>query len=59
MGLLSFPLTLMNSAKRGQRIQSRYEQSYQKTIQNRECSSSHGFRYLKRKFVYRQIDYIF
>ncbi|CAH8548608.1 unnamed protein product [Schistosoma curassoni] len=51
MGLLSFPLTLMNSAKRGQRIQSRYEQSYQKTIQNRECSSSHGFRYLKPKEI--------
>lgn len=51
MGLLSFPLTLMNSAKRGQRIQSRYEQSHQKTIQHKECNSSHGFRYLKPKEI--------
>nr|CAX72997.1 hypothetical protein [Schistosoma japonicum] len=50
-GLLCFPITLMNSAKRGQRIQSRYERIQQKSIQRNECNSSYGFRYLKPKEI--------
>ncbi|CAH8498918.1 unnamed protein product [Schistosoma turkestanicum] len=54
-GLLSFPVTIMNSAKRGQRIQSRYERSHKKNIQHKEFNSSHGFRYLKPKEIISSI----
>ncbi|CAH8521877.1 unnamed protein product [Heterobilharzia americana] len=55
-GLLSFPLTLMNSAKRGQRVQARSEETYQKSILKKQSNPSYGFRYLKPREILSGID---
>ncbi|CAH8848807.1 unnamed protein product [Trichobilharzia szidati] len=54
-GLLSFPLTLMNAAKRGQRTQSRNERAQRNLISEKESNMSYGFRYLKPKEIVSSI----